>query len=64
MMSNSSYGGKINTEQEYRRPPAEIIRLLGKLRWIGMDDEAEELQAKTQESGVIGGVLTLPRETD
>jgi hypothetical protein len=64
MMSNSSHNGKINTEQVYRRPPAEIIRLLGKLRWIGMDDEAEELQAKTQESGVIGGVLTLPRETD
>ena len=60
-MSNCSHGG---TEQEYRRPPAEIIRLLGKLRWIGMDDEAEELQAKTQESGVIGGVLTVPRETD
>ena len=61
-MSNCSHGG--NTEQEYRRPAAEIIRLLGKLRWIGMDEEAEELQAKTQESGVIGGVLTVPRETD
>ncbi len=63
-MSNHPHGGKINPEQEYRRPPAEIIRLLGKLRWIGMDDEAEELQAKTQDSGVIGGVLTVPRETD
>ncbi len=63
-MSNHSHGGKINREQEYRRPPAEIIRLLGKLRWIGMDDEAEELQAKTQESGLIGGVLTVPHETD
>jgi hypothetical protein len=29
-----------------------------------MDDEAEELQAQTQESGVIGGILTVPRETD
>jgi hypothetical protein len=63
-MSNCSHRGKTNTEQEYHRPPAEIIRLLGKLRWIGMDDEAEELQAQTQESGVIGGILTVPRETD
>ncbi len=63
-MSNCSHGRKINTAQEYRRPPAEIIRLLGKLRWIGMDEEAEELQTKTQESGVIGGVLTVPREAD
>jgi hypothetical protein len=63
-MSNYSHGGKINKEQESHRPPADVIRLLGKLRWIGMDDEAEELQAKTQESGIIGGVLTVPRETD
>ncbi len=63
-MSDFSHGGKINPEQEFRRPPAEIIRLLGKLRWIGMDEEAEELQAKTQESGVIGGILTVARETD
>jgi hypothetical protein len=51
-------------EQEYRRPPAEIVRLIRKLRWIGMDEEAEELQAKMQETGVIGGVLTVPHETD
>ncbi len=63
-MSNCLHGWKINTEQEYRRPPAEIFRLLRKLRWIGMDEEAEELQARTQEAGVIGGVLTVPRETD
>jgi hypothetical protein len=63
-MSNGSHREKINTEQEYRRPPTEIIRLLGKLRWIGMDEEAEELQAKAQDSGIIGGVLTLSRETD
>lgn len=63
-MSNCLQGRKIEMEQDYRRPPAEIVRLIRKLRWIGMHEEAEELQAKTQEAGVIGGVLTVPRETD
>lgn len=63
-MSNCLHGRKIDMEQEYRRPPAEIVRLIRKLRWIGMDEEAEELQAKMQETGVIGGVLTVPHETD
>jgi hypothetical protein len=63
-VSNCLQGRKINVEQEYRRPPVEIVRLIRKLRWMGMDEEAEELQAKMQEGGVIGGVLTVPSETD
>jgi hypothetical protein len=29
-----------------------------------MDEEVEELHAKMQEAGILGGVLTLPSETD
>ena len=63
-MSNYLQGRKIDMEQEYRRTPLEIVRLIRKLRWIGMDEEAEELHAKMQEAGVLGGILTAPRETD
>jgi hypothetical protein len=63
-MSNCLQGRKIDMEQEYRPPPVELVRLIRKLRWIGMDEEAEELHAKMQEAGVIGGVLTVPSETD
>ena len=63
-MSNYLQGRKIDMEQEYRRTPLEIVRLIRKLRWIGMDEEAEELHAKMQEAGVLGGILTAPSETD
>jgi hypothetical protein len=56
-------GRKITIEHD--RPPAmEILRLIRKLRWIGMEDEAEQLQMKTQEATPIGGVITVARETD
>lgn len=51
------------TEQE---APDELIMLLRKLRWIGMDDEAERVQRKLAacHSRPTNSVLAGPDETD
>jgi hypothetical protein len=57
-------GRKITIEHDSRPPAMEILHLIRKLRWIGMEDEAEQLQMKIQEATPIGGVITVARETD
>jgi hypothetical protein len=57
-------GRKITIEHDSRPPAMEILRLIRKLRWIGMEDEAEQLQMKIQEATAIGDVITVARETD
>jgi hypothetical protein len=57
-------GRKITIEQNCQCPPAEILHLIRKLRWIGMEDEAEQLQMKVQEATPTGGVITVAGETD
>jgi hypothetical protein len=46
------------------RPSVETLHLICKLRWIGMEEEAEQLQMKLQESAPTGGIVTVARETD
>ena len=41
-------GRKIPGDQNRQRPPGEILHLIRKLRWLGMDEEAEDLHAKLQ----------------
>jgi hypothetical protein len=66
-MNTYLQGRKIPTAQdrgEHKRPIVETLHLIRKLRWIGMDREAEQLQMKMQEVAPTGSVLTLVRETD
>ena len=63
-MNTYLQGRKINVEQANPRPPVEVLRLIRKLRWIGMEEEAEELQKKIQETTPTGGVMTVAGETD
>jgi hypothetical protein len=39
-------GRKIPVDQSLRRPPRELLHLIRKLRWLGMEEEAEDLHAK------------------
>lgn len=64
MVNTYLQGRKITIEHDGRIPPIEIVRLIRKLRWIGMDDEAEQLQMKMREGSPIGGVITVAHETD
>ncbi len=63
-MNTYLQGRKISIEHDRQRPPVEILHLIRKLRWIGMEEEAEQLQMKIQQATPAGGVITVARETD
>jgi hypothetical protein len=39
-------GRKITIDQDRQPPPVEILHLIHKLRWMGLEEEAEQLQTK------------------
>jgi hypothetical protein len=56
-------GRKISVEQD-RAPPAEVLHLIRKLRWMGLDEQAEQIQTKLNETAPAGGIVTAAHETD
>jgi hypothetical protein len=42
----------------------EILHLIRKLRWMGMEEEAEQVQMKLRDTTPTGGAITAARETD
>jgi hypothetical protein len=42
----------------------EVLHLIRKLRWIGMEEEAERVEAQRHETTLAGGVITAAHETD
>jgi hypothetical protein len=60
--------------REHQKPPDasaqqqanELIRLIRKLRWMGMDEEAKKIQAELAQCSVepADSVLATSRETD
>jgi hypothetical protein len=57
-------GRKITAAQDYERPSVETLQLIRKLRWIGMEEEAERVETQLHETTLAGGVITTPHETD
>jgi hypothetical protein len=57
-------GRKVTAVQEYGRPSAEVLHLIRRLRWMGMEEEAEQVQMKLCDTTPAGGVITVARETD
>ena len=49
---------------EEQRASNELIKLIRKLRWIGMEGEAERLAVTLAESARTDSVIGEPRETD
>ena len=49
-----------------QRTPNELIHLIRKLRWIGMEDEAKIVEAQLATCGDRSGgnVISGPRDTD
>jgi hypothetical protein len=43
---------------------SELVKLIRKLRWIGMEREAERLQRELRRAPASDSVLASPRETD
>jgi hypothetical protein len=56
-------GRKITATQNYERPSAEALHLIRKLRWIGMEEEAERVETQLHETTLAGGVITAAHET-
>ncbi len=57
-------GRKITAAQDYKRPSVEVLHLIRKLRWMGMEEEAEYLQMKLRETTPTGSLITAESETD
>ena len=53
-------------EQTRHLQPQELAKLIGKLRWIGMEDEAERVQMRLAACRVppMESVLGAPLDTD
>jgi hypothetical protein len=63
-MDSYLQGRKITGMQEYGPPAVEVLHLIRKLRWMGMEEEAEQAQMKLRNTTPAGGVITAARETD
>jgi hypothetical protein len=63
-MDSYLQGRKITGMQEYGPPSVEVLHLIRKLRWMGMEEEAEQAQMKLRNTTPAGGVITAARETD
>jgi hypothetical protein len=63
-MSGYLHGRLIVSQDCLERPSVEALHRIRKLRWIGMEEEAQQLQMNIQEAAPTGGVITSVRETD
>jgi hypothetical protein len=64
-MSKYLQGRKITTAQDRcERSAVEMLHLIRKLRWMGMEEEADQLQMRLRETVPVGRVITVQRETD
>jgi hypothetical protein len=57
-------GRKITTAQDHQRSSVEVLHLIRKLRWIGMEEEAKRVEMQLRETTLAGGVITATHETD
>jgi hypothetical protein len=57
-------GRKITVVQDYQRPSVEILHLIRKLRWIGMEKEAEQVEMQLHETTPAADVITAAHGTD
>ncbi len=57
-------GRKVTAMQDYGRPSVEVLQFIRKLRWMGMEEEAEQVQTKLCDATPTGVVITVAHETD
>jgi hypothetical protein len=63
-MDTYLHGRKITAAQDCDRPSPEVLHLICKLRWMGMEAEAEQVQMKLHDATPTGSVITAAHETD
>jgi hypothetical protein len=42
----------------------EIVMLIRKLRWAGLEDKAEQLEKELEQSAVTDGIVPIQNDTD
>jgi hypothetical protein len=47
-----------------RETPGELVNQILKLRWMGLEEEARQLQKMLDRAGPAGSVLASPNDTD
>jgi hypothetical protein len=57
-------GRRVPDSRRQVQPAGDAIQLIRKLRWIGMEEEAQQAQGQLRKTASVGRVLTSPRETD
>jgi hypothetical protein len=57
-------GRKVTAAQDFGRPSVEALHLICKFRWMGMEEEAAQVQMKLRDTTSAGGVITTAHETD
>ena len=57
-------GRKIPAVRGDDRPSLEALQFIRKLRWMGMEQEAEKAQMELRHTRTAGAVVTSPYETD
>lgn len=63
-MESCLQGRKRPAGRNQSTPSGDLIQLIRKLRWIGMEEEAEQIQRELRHTSPVGSVLTALRETD
>ena len=61
---NTYLQGRKITAQDCERPSVEALHLICKLRWIGMEEEAERVEMQLRETTLASRVITGVIETD
>ena len=63
-MNTYVQGRKVTPTEKSARPSAEVLQLIAKLRWLGMEAEAEQVQMNLGDTAQTGSVITATQETD
>jgi hypothetical protein len=45
-------------------PPGDIVKLIRKLRWVGLEEKAEQLEKELEQHAVTDTVISIQNETD
>jgi hypothetical protein len=63
-MNTRLHDRELTAVHDCDKPSDEVLHLIAKLRWMGMDLEAEQLQTRLREATPTGAVIATIQETD
>jgi hypothetical protein len=63
-MDSHLLGRKLTDSRDSNKPSLEVVHLIRKLRWLGMEEEAEQAGIQLRDATPTGGVITGVYETD